>query len=255
MSRPLGRPRWPQGARASVRRLVGLLFVAACLFVPGRALAEDMVWELWPEIDIWVKLPRQVRLSSFIALSRREVTDYREGTFILQADYAWKIQKYHGIRQRLADEARAAEMKPLMLRGGYLTGRSLDDDGEEYSEQSSLLEFHVRVPLGSRALLSSRLRTDLRFLGEDHDFSWRLRYRLMAEKEITPRNISIVPYVSAEPYYDSRHSKISRIRLIGGGSVGLIERLALEGNMTFQFDSESSPSSLGALNVILHVYF
>jgi hypothetical protein len=242
-------------SQRSLRRSVGLLFLAGCLLLPGRALADDTVWEFWPEIDFWVQLPRDVRLSSFIALSRREVTDYREGTFILQADYAWKTRKIPGLRRRLADEARAAEMKPMMVRGGYLSGRSLDDDGAEYSERSGLLEFHLRTPLKGGILLSSRLRTDLRFLGEDHDFSWRLRYRMMAEGEFTPHDTSVVPYASVEAYYDSRYSKISRTRVIGGASVGFSRRYALEGNLTYQFESESSPSRLGALNVILHIHF
>ena len=88
----------------------------------------------------------------------------------------------------------------------------------------------------SRAASFSRagLRSDLRFLGEEHDFSWRLRYRLMVEKELKPRGHSVVPYASVEPYYDSRHEKVSRVRPIGGASVGFGKRFALEGNVTYQ---------------------
>jgi hypothetical protein len=236
-------------------RHLALIVLAACLCLSGQARADETVNEIWPELDLWLNLPAGFRLSSFIALSQREVTDYREGTFILQADYAWKSSTLPGLRRRLADEAEVAEMKPMMLRWGYLSGESLDDDGAEYSEDSALLEFHLRTPLKSGVLFSSRLRSDLRFLGPDHDFSWRLRYRLMVEKEFLPRGRSLVPYLSAEAFYDSRHDEVSRVRLIGGASVGFGKRYALEGNATFQRDSQSSPEELAALNLILHVRF
>ena len=238
-----------------MRRSVAAIALAACVLLPGAAQAEAATREIWPELDLWLNLPAGFRLSSFIALSQREATDYREGSFLLQADYAWRSGTIPGPRRRLADEAEMAEMKPWMLRWGYLSGESLDDDGAEYSEESALLELHLRTPLRSGVLFTSRLRSDLRFLGQERDFSWRLRYRLMVEKEFLPRGRSLVPYLSAEAFYDSRHDEVSRGRLIGGASVGFGERYALEGNVTYQRDSVSSPEELAALNLILHVRF
>ena len=232
------------------------LIVLAGVFLPGSAPAEETVKEFWPELDLWLNLPAGFRISSFLALSHREATDYREGSFILQADYAWKSGTIPGPRRRLADEAEMAEMKPWLLRWGYLSGNSLEDDGQEYSEDSGLLELHLRTPLKSGVLLSSRLRSDLRFLGEEHDFSWRLRYRLMVEKEMVSRGgVSVVPYASVEPFYDNRYEKVSRVRLVGGASFGFWKRFALEGNITYQRDSVSSPEEITALNLILHVRF
>jgi hypothetical protein len=67
--------------------------------------------------------------------------------------------------------------------------------------------------------------------------------------------MSIVPYVNVEPYYDSRYKTVNRVRLIPGASVSWTERLAVEGNMTYQYDSHSSARHVLALNVILHVFF
>jgi hypothetical protein len=77
----------------------------------------------------------------------------------------------------------------------------------------------------------------------------------MVEKESTVGRVSIVPYVNVEPYYDSRYKTVNRVRLIPGASVSWTERLAVEGNMTYQYDSHSSTTHLLALNVILHVFF
>jgi hypothetical protein len=220
----------------------------------GAAVADETSYEFWPEIDLWWRLSPAWRLSMFLPLSRNIETDYREGSLILQADYAWgKASQL--FKTRLMDENRAGEMNTWMVRGGYLRGRSLDDHGEAYHEDTMFWELHARVPLEGRVLLSHRLRTDLRWLGDDYEFSTRLRYRLMVEKEFEVGRTSIVPYVNVEPYYDSRYGIVNRVRLIGGTSVAWSPRFALEGNITYQNDSRSSVTNLYALNVILHLYF
>jgi hypothetical protein len=117
------------------------------------------------------------------------------------------------------------------------------------------LELHNRTPLIGGVLLSNRLRADFRWLGDDAEFSTRWRYRLMVEKELEVGNTSIVPYVNFEPYYDSRYGIVNRVRLIGGVTGTWSPRYALEGNITYQYDSRSSVTNLYALNMILHLYF
>lgn len=190
----------------------------------------------------------------FVPISKNIETAYREGNLILQTDYAFGRMK-RPQKRRLVDESRALEMKRFLVRGGYLGGMSLDDHGEAYREYAALFELHVRTPIKGRILLSHRLRTDLRWLGDNHEFSTRLRYRLMVEKDYGVGRTSIVPYMSIEPYYDSRYSIVNRIRLIGGATVAWSPRLALEVNITYQRDSKSSVTNLYALNVILHVFF
>jgi len=231
-----------------------LLALLVSLGATGGAVGDESSKELWPEIDLWLRLSPSWRLSTFVAIASNIETEYREGNFILQADYAWGKpgRLYKG---RLLDEGRAEDMKANLLRGGYLGGKSLGDDGEEYEEKALLVEWHLRVPLRGRVLLSHRLRTDLRWLGDDSEFSTRWRYRAMVEKEVDHARYSLVPYGSAEAYYDSRYDTVNRFRLIGGTSVAWSPRFALEGNITFQHDSRSSVTDLYALNVILHVYF
>jgi len=225
------------------------------LFGATAAAAEEASWEFWPETDLWMRLSPAWRLSSFIALSNNIETNYREGSFILQADYGWG-KKTLLFKTRLLDEGRAQnKMNVMLFRGGYLSGRSLDDRGAAYTENTMLLELHARTPVKHGVLLSNRLRTDLRWLGDAPEFSYRLRYRLMLEKEIAAWGTSIVPYVNAEPYYDSRYEIVNRVRLIGGATVAWSPRFALEGDITYQHDTRSSVTNLYALNVILHVYF
>ena len=230
------------------------LVLLVCLGAAGAAAADETSKEFWPETDIWLRFSPSWRLSMYLPISKNIETAYREGNLILQLDYAGGKLKL-GQKRRLLDENRAREMRRFLLRAGYLGGKSLGDQGEAYTENTAFFELHVRTPLKGRFLLSHRLRSDLRWLGDAHEFSTRLRYRLMLEKEYTVGRTSIVPYVNVEPYYDSRYSIVNRIRLIGGATVAWSPRFALEVNITYQYDSKSSVTNLYALNVILHLYF
>ena len=239
---------------ACPRLRIACLALMICLGATAAA-AEETSLEFWPETDLWLRLSPAWRLSSFIALSNNIETKYREGSLILQADYGFG-KKTLLYKTRLLDEGRAQNrMNAYLIRSGYLNGQSLDDRGEAYRENTMLLEGHARTPIKRGVLLSNRLRADLRWLGDASEFSYRLRYRLMMEREILAGGVSIVPYANVEPYYDSRYEVVNRIRLIGGATVSWSSRFALEGNITYQHDSRSSVTNLYALNVILHVYF
>jgi hypothetical protein len=234
-------------------RLSGLVLLAWLSGLSGAA-AEEPSFEVWPETDLWLRFSPSWKLSSFIALSKNIETRYREGSLILQGDVVWgKTTLLH--HARMLDENRAQEVKAWLARCGVLRGKSLDDRGEAYSERTALVELHSRTPFKGRELLSQRIRADLRWLGEHPEFSVRLRYRVMLEKEVVAAGVSIVPYINVEPYYDSRYSTVNRVRAIGGATVSWIPRMALEANVTYQYDSRSSVAHLVALNAILHVFF
>lgn len=238
------------------RRFLGPICLAFLLWLgaAGAALAQESSTEFWPETDIWLRVSPAWRYSLFLPLSQNVDTKYREGSFILQADYAWGKGK-HPHRRRLLDEGRAIEMRRWLARAGYLNGMSLGDRGQKYLENTAFFELHFRTPLKGRVLVSHRLRTDLRWLGSDYAFSTRLRYRLMLEKEFGSGDLSFVPYANAEAYYDSRYSTVNRVRLIGGASVAWSPHFGLEANFTYQRDSRSSVRDLYVLNVILHLFF
>jgi len=228
------------------------LAVLAWLAAVGVAVADDPSREFWPEVDTWLRLSPAWRLSLFVPISENLDTNYREGNLIPQADYAFGQTHFE---HRLVDEDRAHEMKILLLRWGCLSGKSLDDQGETYSERSALVELHARIPLKGGFLLSHRFRADLRWLGQDYEFSNRWRYRLQLEREHTAGRVSLVPYVNGEAYYDSRYDTVNRYRLIAGTSVAWSRRTAVEANVTYQYDSKSSSREILAANVILHIFF
>lgn len=231
-----------------------LTFLLSLIILPGFTKAQESTTEFWPEVDVWLRVSPEWRFSMFVPISKNIETKYREGNLVLQADFAWGKTKRPQIR-RLLDENLIQIMKPFLGRAGYLGARSLDDQGEAYNEKMAFTEFHLRTPFKGNLLISHRVRPELRWIGDEADFSTRLRYRLMIEKEYKIRLLSLVPYVNVEPYYDSRYSTVNRVRAIGGATITWSHRYAIESNFTYQYDSKSSVTHLYALNVILHVYF
>jgi len=147
-------------------------------------------------------------------------------------------------------------MKAWMVRAGFMEGWSLGENAGAYTEDMVFGEIHKRLPLGEKVLLSQRIRVDTRWVGEDPaKFSYRFRYRAMLEKEYEIKKSSVVPYVNAEFYWDSRYGNIAKTRLIGGATVNWGPRFAYEANLTYQYDTHYDSTNLYAFNIILHVYF
>jgi hypothetical protein len=115
--------------------------LAAWLMAAGAAGADPPSYEFWPEIDTWLRLSPAWRVSLFVPISKNLETHYREGNLIPQVDFAFGTTHFD---RRLMDENRAQKMKTLLLRGGYLGGKSLGDDGETYTEHTAFGEWHVR---------------------------------------------------------------------------------------------------------------
>ncbi len=227
--------------------------VVVWLMTAGAAVAEPPANEFWPEVDTWLRLSSEWRLSLFVPISENLDTHYREGNLIAQADYEFGKPR---LRRRLMDEDRARSMGLFLARGGYFGGKSLGDQGDEYTEYTAFGELHQRIPVKGGLMLSHRLRSELRWLGKDtHDFSTRLRYRLMLEREFGAGHISFVPYVNVEPYYDSRYDTVNRVRVVAGSSISWWSHAAVELSATYQHDTKASTKDVLALGVILHVFF
>lgn len=227
-----------------------LYYIQLILIVPAFILnvnyatkAQGSSFEFWPEMDIWYRLSPSTRLSAYIPITKYHESQNRDLNIYLQADYAFGKTK-HPFNSRLIDENRAAELRAWLVRIAFMEGWSLGDNADSYNEDMAYAEIHRRVPLKGNFLLTHRFRTDFRWLGDENKFSYRFRYRLMLEKEFKTDKSSIVPYVSAEPFWDSRYSTFSRIRAIIGTTTNWGPRFAYETNITYQYDEHYTTNNL-----------
>jgi hypothetical protein len=219
-----------------------------------NCFAQNSSFEFWPEVDIWYRLSPSWRLSAFMPITKYNESKNRDFNLYLHADYMWGKTK-HFLNMRLIDGVKSQQIKGWMVRGGFMEGWSLGENSSDYTEDMLFAEIHRRTPLVGNALFSSRFRTDLRWLGQDPTFSYRFRVRAMFEKEFKAGRASLVPYVNAEPFWDSRYDSFKRLRVIGGASIAWGSLFAYEANVTYQYDETYNTANLYALNLILHVYF
>jgi hypothetical protein len=230
---------------------VGLIII---LSSANSGMAQNSSLEFWPETDIWYKLNSSWRLSSFISITKYNESKERDLNIYVQGDYAWGKTK-HTIYKRLVDQNKESKLKAWMVRSGFMEGWSLGKPAGEYKEDLLFAEIHKRIPLMEGILLSQRFRVDFRRVGTDPTYSYRFRYRIMIEKEYQAGRSSIVPYVNAELYWDSKYSSTSRVRLVGGATESRGKRFAYEANLTYQYDVHYNTANLYAINIILHVFF
>jgi len=156
---------------------------------------------------------------------------------------------------RVFDDNKAGTLKAWLVRPGYMFGQSISDGGEDYSEQMAFCELHRRLPLKGNFLITQGIRSDFRWIGENAQYSYRIRYRFMIEKEFVRSKISMVPYFNFEPFYDSRYNSVNRFRFTGGVTVSLKSWLAVEVNLTYQYDEKYSTSNVYATGLIMHYFF
>lgn len=228
-----------------------LLFINLCANQSG--FAQKTSYEFWPETDIWYRISPEWRLSAYIPITKYNESKNRDLNIYLQLDYAWgkTLKPFY---KRWIDENEDRKVKGWMGRLGFMEGWSLGENAGLYSEDMLYGEIHKRIPVKGAVLISHRLRTDTRWLGDDDEFSYRFRYRLMIEKEYEVDKSFIVPFANVEPFWDSRYNTISRVRAIGGATFSNGKRFAYEGNITYQYDTNYDTNNLFAFNLILHIY-
>jgi hypothetical protein len=69
-------------------------------------------------------------------------------------------------------------------------------------------------PLSAGFYVSDRNRADLDW--KSGVFTWRYRNKLTVERTFAIRSYHLIPYVAAEPYYESQYSKWSTTSLYAG---------------------------------------
>lgn len=231
-----------------------LILIVLLIIIQSPVFSQKLKYEIWPETDIWYRLTPKFRISTFASTTRYVETKKRDFTISVQGDYQFGTSKRFYF-SRLLDQNRAETLKTWMVRGGYMNGTSLGDRGASYTENMLFAEMHKRLLFKWLILFSQRARIDNRWMGSKDSYSMRLRYRVMFEREFLSGKTSIIPYISAEPYYDSRFKTINRVRLVGGTTISWKPRFAFEGNLTYQHDSKAGTTNLLAFNAILHLYF
>jgi uncharacterized protein DUF2490 len=203
--------------------------------------------QVWPEIDTYLNLNSDVRMS-FFAASTRENSEGTNAEIGPNIDFYFKpLVK---LRQITLFELDPSKSRLLMFRAGYRYMPSTNGP----TEHRGLLEATARSPLVSGVLLSDRNRIDLRSI--DGELAWRYRNRLTAERTLSLRSYHFTPYLRAEAYYDGNFHKWSRTAESAGCIFPFRKRYELEPYYEHQNETGTSPNrQVNALGLVLSMYF
>jgi hypothetical protein len=167
--------------------------------------AQDV--QFLPEIDAHLKL------NSFVRVYLEDKDD-RDGGDPTQNAIGPSIQFYLKplikLKKVRAFDLDDSKSRALVMEIGY---RSVLAPGDP-PENRMLLAVTSNFPLKAGFSLSDRNRADLDWKGGG--FTWRYRNKLTADRTFSIRSYHFIPYVAAEPFYESQYSKISTTSLYAG---------------------------------------
>ena len=224
-------------------------FVLLLLFttIESPLTAQIQSVQGWPEVDAYLSLNSNVRLSFFAAATREN----REGT---SAEIGPNIDFYFKplvkLKRITVFELDPSKSRLLTLRLGY---RYMPETNGP-TEHRGLIEATGRYPLVRGVLLSDRNRVDFRFI--DGEFAWRYRNRISAERTVSIRSYHFIPYLRAEAYYDSNFQKWSRTAETAGCVFPFRKRYEVEPYYEHQNETGTAPNrQVNALGLVFSMYF
>lgn len=179
-----------------------LLFLSAC--IPARA--QDV--QFLPETDTYLKINSTLR-------AYLETKEEREGGDPTQVTVGPSVQLYLKpllkLKKVRAFDLDDSKSRFTVLEVGYRRVTAPDAPFEDRMLTAMTLNF----PLQAGFAVSDRNRADLDW--EAGQFTWRYRNKLTLDRTFAIRSYHLIPYVAAEPFYESKYSKVSTTALYVGG--------------------------------------
>jgi hypothetical protein len=180
------------------------LAILTCLAC-GLSYAQDT--QFLPEIDTHFTVDSKVR---FLIQAK----DDRDGGDPQQFTFGPSIQLYLKPLLKLEHvtvfDLDDAKRRMVVFESGYRIIAAPDTSVTNRAIES--VTFHL--PIMWKVLLSDRNRADLDW--QAGVFTWRYRNKLTAQRTVTISSYNLIPYVAAEPFYESKYGKWSATDLYAG---------------------------------------
>ena len=227
-------------------RILLTLVAFAALSHPARA--EDHHEEFVPELNVFIKLSKQIRLFLLGDVTQGFSPDFTDGELGAHVDFTLKPILRRELRHGDWERSRY-----LWARAGYVVSGDLDDRDDGSTTHTLLLEGTTRLELPAKIWLVNRARVDFRDI--DGESSQRYRLRLGIEREFTVRGVVMVPYAQAEVFHDTRFDSWNRQLYQAGVEIELTKHWRIEPYFARQNDSRSASGNANRFGVVLKTYF
>jgi Protein of unknown function (DUF2490). len=219
-----------------------------CQTLAGVVHAADSS-EFWPEVSGFVALSPRTRIFLNAAYAEAKESDDKSLDLAAYLDISLKpiLRQY-----LLAEDWQRSRY--LWARIGYdRVFKATDGEGAEVAEDRGILALYAKAPLPADVWLEARVRTDLRWIGDD--YSTRYRFRVEATREFTVLDHTVVPYFNVEWFYDTRYDGWARTLYQLGPEVTLNKHFRFEIYVARQEDRLPSASSTNAFGVVAKWYY
>jgi hypothetical protein len=203
----------------------GTAFFVLMLFASVSGAQETV--EVWPEVDVWVRLSPSTRLLLVGSVSRNRDSKYTEAT--LGADLDFVLSNI------------------LAIRPGYWRIESISNPDEPYYENRFMFDATLRAPVPAGFRVLDRSRDELRDI--TGEWSHRYRNRLRIERPFPKRKLQPLPYGSVEITYDSRYDAWNRTEYMAGCEFNVGSRSSLDLSIVRQLDPRNAAKRVTAFGI------
>jgi hypothetical protein len=173
----------------------------ACL----SARAQDV--QFLPEVDAHLKLNSVFRV---YLQAKNDRDGGQPNQFAIGPSLQLYLKPLIKLKNITAFDLDDSKSRVSVLETGYRYVTSPDAPTENRMQAVDTLHFPMKTGL----LISDRNRADLDW--KNGDFTWLYRNKLSLERTFSARSVHFIPYVAAEPYYESQYKKWSTTALYAG---------------------------------------
>jgi Protein of unknown function (DUF2490) len=224
-----------------------LALVLLMLFCRIASAESTEQTEFLPEISAYLKLNPYIRVS-FMA------KDTREGGDSTEAEIGPSVNVYLKPLVRLktitAFDLDDAKSRPLVLTAGY----NFVSSPNSPSTNRMIVAVTSNLPIKTDLLLTDRNRADLDW--SNGTFTWRYRNKPSLERTFAIHSYHLIPYASAEFYYESQYSKFSTTELYAGTNLPLGKHVQIDPYYEHQNNTGKKPNKqVNILGLTLNLYF
>jgi hypothetical protein len=217
------------------------LFCLACL--PVRAQESQFL----PEVDAHLTLNSTFRV--FL-----QAKDDREGgdphQFAIGPSLQIYVKPLIKLKKVTTFDLDDSKSRFLVVETGYRYITAPNAPWETRLIEAATSNF----PLQAGFFLSDRNRVDLDW--KNDIFSWRYRNKLSLERTFVIRSYHFIPYVAAEPFYESQYSKWSTTSLYAGSLFPIGKRVQF--NAYFEHDNNTGKhpnQQVSSAGLAMNLYF
>jgi hypothetical protein len=186
-----------------IRRAARMLFLAWITCAAVNAQENHFL----PEFDTHITLNSSFRVYV-------QAKDDRDGGESQQLTFGPALQFYRKPLIRLKRvsvfDLDNVKSRPLVFESGYRIITAPDTP----PKNRAIEDVTFRFPVWTAALITDKNRAELDW--QSGRFTWRYRNKLTLQRTFTIRSFHFIPYVAAEPFYESKYGKWSTTDLYSG---------------------------------------